>query len=139
MTLEAVDKARNKTKHKVAITVDNTLPKAEIWSLNGSFLRGMVIVRLHAEDANFYRMELEIGEETMSERHKRPNLYGFPWLIIILAIFTVLASTSYYVRKRKRGATATNYSPQQVSCSHLSHVKAASILIMERKSLELHK
>jgi len=31
---------------------------------NGSYLRGMVLVRLHAEDANFERMELKIGGET---------------------------------------------------------------------------
>ncbi|MEM3565877.1 MAG: Ig-like domain repeat protein [Candidatus Bathyarchaeia archaeon] len=64
LTLEAVDTAGNIAKHKIAVTVDNTLPRAEIWSpTNGSFLRGVVLVRLHAEDANFDRMELKIGEE----------------------------------------------------------------------------
>ncbi|MEM2387186.1 MAG: Ig-like domain repeat protein [Candidatus Bathyarchaeia archaeon] len=64
LTLEALDMAGNIAKHEVTITVDNTLPKAEILSpLNGSFLRGIVLVKLHAEDANFDRIELEIGEE----------------------------------------------------------------------------
>ncbi|MBS7620953.1 hypothetical protein KEJ32_02400 [Candidatus Bathyarchaeota archaeon] len=71
-----------------------------------------------------------IVKAVSDEEGVTPSAEGFPphWLIIILAIFTVLASTTYYVRKRKRGATASNYSPQQVSCSHLSHVKAASII-----------
>ncbi|MEM3788485.1 MAG: Ig-like domain-containing protein [Candidatus Bathyarchaeia archaeon] len=64
LALETIDKAGNIAKHKVAVTVDNTLPNAEIWSpLNGSFLHGIVLVRLHAEDTNFDRIELKIGEE----------------------------------------------------------------------------
>lgn len=64
LTLEAIDKAGNIAKHTVVVTVDNIIPKAEILSPpNGSFLRGIVLVKLHAEDSNFDRMELEIGEE----------------------------------------------------------------------------
>ncbi|MEM0007440.1 MAG: Ig-like domain-containing protein [Candidatus Bathyarchaeia archaeon] len=64
LTLEALDMAENIAKHEVTVTVDNTLPRAEILSpSNGSFLRGIVLVMLHAEDANFERMKLEIGEE----------------------------------------------------------------------------
>ncbi|MEM3765443.1 MAG: Ig-like domain-containing protein [Candidatus Bathyarchaeia archaeon] len=64
LALEAVDLAGNIAKHEIAITVDNTLPRAEIWSPpNGSFLHGVVLVGLHAEDANFDRMELRIGKE----------------------------------------------------------------------------
>jgi len=41
-----------------------------------------------------------------------PSAEDFPsyWLIlIILAIFAVLASTAYYIRKRKRSGATTNY------------------------------
>ncbi|MEM1563335.1 MAG: Ig-like domain repeat protein [Candidatus Bathyarchaeia archaeon] len=64
LTLEAIDEAGNLAKQEISITVDNTPPKAEILSpSNGSFLRGIVLFRLQAEDTNFDRMELKIGEE----------------------------------------------------------------------------
>lgn len=64
LTLEAVDEAGNLAKHEVSVTVDNTPPKAEILSpSNGSFLRGIVFIRLQAEDTNFDRMKLKIGDE----------------------------------------------------------------------------
>lgn len=63
LTLEAVDKAGNKAEHTVLVTVDNTAPTAEIQSpLDGSFVRGLVLVKVCAEDANFERMELRIGD-----------------------------------------------------------------------------
>jgi hypothetical protein len=65
LMLEAFDKAGNEATYEITVTVDNTPPKAMIQSPpNGSYLRGMVLVRLHAEDANFDRMELKIGGET---------------------------------------------------------------------------
>jgi len=65
LMLEAFDKAGNEATYEITVTVDNTPPKAMIQSPpNGSYLRGMVLVRLHAEDANFERMELKIGGET---------------------------------------------------------------------------
>lgn len=61
LTLEALDKAGNRAKQTIKITVDNTEPKAEIlWPKNGSFIKNTVLVKLHAEDANFERMELRI-------------------------------------------------------------------------------
>jgi len=64
LTLEAVDKAGNTAKHAITVTVDNTSPTAEIQSPpNGSYLHGTVLIKLHAEDPNFDRMELKIGEE----------------------------------------------------------------------------
>jgi hypothetical protein len=61
LTLEALDKAGNMAKQTIKITVDNTAPKAEIlWPKNGSFVREIALVKLHAEDANFERMELRI-------------------------------------------------------------------------------
>ncbi len=64
LKFEAVDKAGNKATHEIAVTVDNTPPNAEIqFPPNGSYLRGIVLVKLHAEDTNFDRMELKIGEE----------------------------------------------------------------------------
>jgi hypothetical protein len=64
LTLEASDKAGNTAKHAITVTVDNTPPTAEIQSPpNGSYLRGTVLIKLHAEDTNFDRMELKIGEE----------------------------------------------------------------------------
>lgn len=61
LTLEALDKAGNRAKQTIKITVDNTEPKAEIlWPKNGSFIKNTVLVKLHAEDANFERMELII-------------------------------------------------------------------------------
>jgi hypothetical protein len=63
LLLEASDEARNKAVHTVFITVDNKAPKAEILSpTNGDYVKGTVLVRLHAEDENFERMELKIGE-----------------------------------------------------------------------------
>jgi hypothetical protein len=63
LSLEALDEARNKATHTVFITVDNKAPKAEILSpANGDYVRGIVLVGLHAEDENFERMELKIGE-----------------------------------------------------------------------------
>jgi len=47
-----------------------------------------------------------------SEGDIAPSAEDFPlyWLIlIILAIFAVLASTAYYIRKRKRSGAATKY------------------------------
>lgn len=61
LSLEALDKAGNMAKQTIKITVDNTAPKAEIlWPKNGSFIRNTELVKLHAEDANFERMELKI-------------------------------------------------------------------------------
>ncbi|MEM2117922.1 MAG: Ig-like domain-containing protein [Candidatus Bathyarchaeia archaeon] len=59
--LEAHDQAENTAETECTITVDNTAPTVEIaWPLNGSYVRGMVIIEVNAEDANFYEMELEI-------------------------------------------------------------------------------
>jgi hypothetical protein len=47
-----------------------------------------------------------------SEGGVPPSTEGFPlyWLmLIILALCAVFASTAYYIRKRKRSGTATNY------------------------------
>jgi len=64
LALEAIDKAENTAKQTITVTVDNTSPTAEIQSPpNGSYLHGTVLIKLHAEDTNFDRMELKIGEE----------------------------------------------------------------------------
>ena len=61
LTLEALDNAGNMAKQTIKITVDNTAPKAEIlWPKNGSLIRNTALIKLHAEDANFERMELKI-------------------------------------------------------------------------------
>ena len=65
LKLEARDEAGNIARYTVPVTVDNTSPKAEIqWPLNSTYVRGLVLVKLHAEDANFERMELKIGGYT---------------------------------------------------------------------------
>lgn len=62
LKLEAFDNYGNMAKHEISVIVDNTSPKVEIqWPLNGTFIRGLVLVKLRAEDANFERMELKIG------------------------------------------------------------------------------
>ena len=65
LKLEAYDNAGNIARCMVSVTVDNTSPEAEIqWPLNATYVRGLVLVKLHAEDANFEKMELKIGEYT---------------------------------------------------------------------------
>ncbi len=65
LKLEACDEAGNTANHAVLVTVDNTSPKAEIqWPLNSTYVKGLFLVKLHAEDANFERMELKIGSYT---------------------------------------------------------------------------
>lgn len=71
LTLEALDKAGNKAEHTVFVTVDNTAPMAEIeWPIEGSYISGLALVRLRAEDANFERLELKIGEFTSIWKEK---------------------------------------------------------------------
>lgn len=63
LKLEAHDQAENTAETECTIIVDNTPPTVGIaWPLNGSYVRGMVIVEVSAEDANFDEMELEIDE-----------------------------------------------------------------------------
>ncbi|MCL6577906.1 MAG: Ig-like domain repeat protein [Candidatus Bathyarchaeota archaeon] len=63
LNLEAHDQAENIAETECTITVDNTAPTVEIaWPLNGSYVKGMVIVEISAEDVNFDGMELKIDE-----------------------------------------------------------------------------
>jgi SpoU rRNA methylase family enzyme len=76
LTLEAIDKAGNTAKHTIVVTVDNTSPMAEILSPpNGSYLHGTVLIKLQAEDTNFDRMELKIGEEEVRAWETKDQIY----------------------------------------------------------------
>ncbi len=53
LTLKAYDQAGNIGETSCQVTVDNTPPIVEIhWPLNGSFVRGTVIVEVYGEDSN---------------------------------------------------------------------------------------
>lgn len=61
LILEASDKAGNKVKNIIFITVDNTAPMVEIlWPIDRSVVSGLLLVEICADDANFERMELRI-------------------------------------------------------------------------------
>ncbi|MCS7125237.1 MAG: Ig-like domain-containing protein [Candidatus Bathyarchaeota archaeon] len=65
LELEASDKAGNRAKNTLFINVDNTEPRVEILQpLDKSFVRGLVLVEIFADDANFERMELRIDGAT---------------------------------------------------------------------------
>jgi len=76
LTLEAIDKAGNTAKHTIVVTVDNTSPIAEILSPpNGTYLHGVVLIKLQAEDTNFDKMELKIGEEEVHAWEAKDQIY----------------------------------------------------------------
>ncbi|MEM2337128.1 MAG: Ig-like domain-containing protein [Candidatus Bathyarchaeia archaeon] len=61
LTLEALDKARNRVENTVYITVDNTAPTIEIRRpLDKSFVNGLVLVEISVYDDNFEHAELKI-------------------------------------------------------------------------------
>ncbi|MEM1589024.1 MAG: Ig-like domain-containing protein [Candidatus Bathyarchaeia archaeon] len=77
LTLEAFDRAGNKAEHTMFVTADNTAPTAEIkWPLDGSFVSGLVLVEIRAEDVDFKHVELRIGGATYCWEAKQQT---FPW------------------------------------------------------------
>lgn len=61
--LSVSDKASNQVEKIVTVTVDNTLPTAVIHApIEGSFLRGAVLINVTGHDVNFKEMELRIDD-----------------------------------------------------------------------------
>jgi hypothetical protein len=62
LMLDAYDEAGNIGEAECQVIVDNTAPTLEIERpLNGSYVRGTVLVEVSAEDSNFDEMELTVG------------------------------------------------------------------------------
>jgi len=61
LKVDAYDQAKNRGEAKCVVTVDNTAPTVKIeWPLGGSYVRGVTLIKVGAEDSNFKEMELRI-------------------------------------------------------------------------------
>jgi len=82
LILEALDKAGNRAESTISVIVDNTPPTVEIQQpRDGSFINGLVLVELRAEDENFDYMELTIESwVTGKVDNTPPTINSLTWI-----------------------------------------------------------
>jgi len=78
-TSEVLVKAGNRAESTILVIVDNTPPTAEIQQpRDGSFVSGLVLVELRAEDENFNYMELTVKVSRINGRRNIKYFHGTP-------------------------------------------------------------
>lgn len=79
LDLTAYDKAGNLAKKAITVTVDQTFPSASINTpVEGSYLKGLVIVSITGADDNFEKMRLYI-DATLVLTLKASGTYTYAW------------------------------------------------------------
>jgi len=80
LRLTASDKAGNIAEQKIDVTIDNTSPQAIIQvPSNGTYLRGVIPMKIVGNDTNLYKIELYISGNLVQTWHQASSEITYDW------------------------------------------------------------